>query len=303
MLTANRLKLLGLALLLSGGTVVVTQQWLQGAVEKAAQEARTHAPAIAPAAGKRVLVANAALPAGAIIRAEDLRWQAWPAEAPLDGYLTESNTQMAKVAGAVVRTGLSPGEPLSPDRIAFVGDRSFLAAVLRPGYRAVTVSVSAATGVAGFVLPGDHVDLVLSRTLETGGAAKRVVAETVLRDVRVVGVDQKSYDGKKDVVVPQTATLEVTPKGAEVIAVVSEMGKLSLSLRSLAADEAPLTEPRLVTRTSDAEAVGAPAQRAAPRPQRAPVARPAEPDLGARVQVVRGSQVLTVGVPSERGGR
>ena len=304
MITANRLKLLGLALLLSGGTVVVTQQWLQGAVAKATQEARSHAPQLPAAPTRRVLVANAALPAGTILTAEHLRWQAWPTEAPVDGYLTDSNTQIAKVAGAVVRTSLAPGEPLSPDRIAFPGDRSFLAAVLRPGYRAVTVNVSASTGVGGFVMPGDHVDLVLSRAVESGatGGQKRVMGETVLTDVRVVGIDQRSYDGKKDVLVPQTATLEVTPKGAEVIAVVSELGKLSLSLRSLAASDTPIAEQRLVTRTSDSEAIGAPrVARAAPRP--AAAAKPAiDPNL-ARVQVYRGAEALTVGVPAERGGR
>ena len=304
MFTANRVKLLGLALLLSGGTVVVTQQWLQGAVERAAQEARARAPALAPATGKRVLVANAAVPAGTILTAEHLRWQAWPAEAPVTGYLTEANTQMAKVTGAVVRTSLAAGEPLSPDRIAFPGDRSFLAAVLRPGYRAVTVNVSASTGVGGFVLPGDHVDLVLSRTLETTSATqKRVVGETVLTDVRVLGVDQRSYDGKKDVVVPSTATLEVTPKGAEVIAVVTELGKLSLALRSLAQSDTPVIEARQITRTSDSEAVGSPrVVRAAARAPAAPAAPAASPNT-ARIEIVRGSQSLTVGVLAERGGK
>lgn len=304
MLSARRLKFLSLALLLSGGTVVVTQNWLHSAVEKATLEARAKAPA-APAAARRVLVADAAVPAGAILKAEHLRWQAWPAEASTAGYLTDSQTQIDKVAGAVARANLAPGEPILSERIAYPGDRSFLAAVLRPGYRAVTVNVSAASGVAGFVMPGDHVDLVLSRTIEGGAGAKRVFAETVLSDVRVVGIDQKSYDGKKDVVVPQTATLEVTPKGAEVIAVVSEMGKLSLALRSLAAGDGPAVEPRLVTRTSDSEAVGGPATRAA-APARPPPAgsRAAAVDPNAvRVQIVRGSEVVSVGVPIERGGR
>ncbi|HEY8570995.1 Flp pilus assembly protein CpaB [Phenylobacterium sp.] len=303
MLTANRVKLLGLALLLSGGTVVMTQQWLQGAVEKAAQEASSRSPGFAPVSGKRVLVANAALPAGTILQPQHLRWQAWPAEAPVNGYLTEANTQIPKVTGAVVRTSLGPGEPLSPDRIAFPGDRSILAAVLRPGYRAMTVNVSAATAVGGFVMPGDHVDVVLSRIIEPTGAGgqRRVIGETVLTDVRVLGVDQRTYDGKKDVVVPQTATLEVTPKGAEVIAVVSELGKLSLSLRSLATSDAPVAEARRVTRTSDREAIGAPPPRT-PRPAASKPAAPAADPNVTKVEVVRGSQTLTLGVPSERGG-
>lgn len=302
MLTARRVKFLSLALLLSGGTVVLTQQWLHGAVEKATQEARARTGPVAPVSAKRVLVANAAVPAGTILKPEHMRWQAWPADASTAGYLTEGETQMAKVVGAVARSGLDAGAPLTAQGIAYPGDRSFLAAVLRPGYRAVTVNVTAATGVGGFVLPGDHVDLVLSRALDEGGsAAKRFVGETVLTDVRVVGMDQRSYDAKKDVVVPQTATLEVTPKGAEVVAVVAELGKLSLSLRSLAAPEAPLDESRRVTRTSDHEATGAGAARA-PRAARRPVTAAADPNM-ARVQIVRGAETLTVGVPAERGGR
>lgn len=301
MLTARSLKFLSLALLLSGGTVVLTQQWLHGAVEKATLEARAGAGAAAPISGKRVLVASASVPAGAVLKPEHLRWQAWPADASTAGYLTDADTQMAKVAGAVTRTSLTAGEPLSAGHIAYPGDRSFLAAVLRPGYRAVTVNVTAATGVGGFVMPGDHVDLVLSRAIDgPAGAQKHFVSETVLTDLRVVGVDQRSYDAKKDILVPQTATIEVTPKGAEVVAVVAELGKLSLSLRSLADADTPLAEPRLVTRTSDREAVGAPAAR---QMRAAPVRLPATDPSTARVEIVRGGETLTVGVPAERGGR
>jgi pilus assembly protein CpaB len=260
-------------------------------VRKAQADARASAPAVATAPTHRVLVASSALPAGTILKPEQLRWQAWPADAPTGAYLTEASTRIDQLNGAVVRSSLAAGEPLSASRVAYPGDRSFLAAVLRPGYRAVTVNVSAASGVAGFVLPGDHVDLILSRTLDAGGGQKRFVSETVLTDVRVVGMDQRASDQndpKKDVIVPQTATLEVTPKGAEVIAVASELGRLSLSLRSLAAPETPAVEARVVTRTSDREAIQAPVaavRRAAPRP-----AAPAAP-RGDAVEVVRGAAI------------
>ena len=293
MLSARRLKFLSLALLMSGGTVVLTQQWLQGAVRKAQLEARASAP-MAPAPTHRVLVASAPIPAGSILSAQQLRWQPWPANSPTGAYLTESNTSLDKVAGAVVRTSIEAGEPLTASRIAYPGDRSFLAAVLRPGYRAVTVNVSASTGVAGFIMPGDHVDLILSRSIEgQNGAQKRFFSETVLTDVRVVGMDQRATDirdPKKDVVVPQTATLEVSPKGAEVIAVASELGKLSLSLRSLAAPETPAEAPRRVTRTSDREAVQAPVVAVTRAPRAAAPAAPRRDN----VEVVRGSQSAVV---------
>jgi pilus assembly protein CpaB len=111
----------------------------------------------------------------------------------------------------------------------------------------------------------------------------------VLKDVRVVGMDQRASDEKdpkKDAAIPQTATLEVTPKGAEVIAVVSELGKLTLSLRSLALPDAAAAESRVVTRTSDREAVQAPVPvRRAAAPRKPAAAAPTVD----RVEVIRGA--------------
>jgi pilus assembly protein CpaB len=291
LLTARRVKLLSLALLMSGGAVVLTQQWLQGAVRQATAEARAGSGgAAAPVAARRVLVAATALPAGTVLKADHLRWQAWPSEAA-GGYLTDADVRLDQMTGAVVRSGLEAGEPLTRGRVAQPGERGVMAAVLRPGYRAVTVSVTASSAVAGFAVPGDHVDLILSRQAGEG----RFVSETVLTDVRVLATDQRAAaEAGKDVVVPQTATLEVTPKGAEVVAVVTELGRLSLALRSLAPADGPLPQDRVVTRTFDMEAVQAGAVRpAAPRPVRAPApSKAAEP---ATVQVYRGSQAANAG--------
>ncbi|MDE2486064.1 MAG: Flp pilus assembly protein CpaB, partial [Alphaproteobacteria bacterium] len=246
MLSARRLKFLSLALLMSGGTVVLTQQWLHQAVRKASAEAAAQAGPRGPAAGSQVLVAATALPAGQIIRPGQVRWQPWPAGASTAGYMTQATTRLDQMNGAVVRANVDAGEPLSASRLVQPGDRGFLAAVLKPGYRAVTVNVTAASGVAGFVQPGDHVDLILSRALaNTGGGDRRFVSETVLQDVRVLAMDQRGADARtadpqKDVIVPQTATLEVTPKGAEIVAVSSQLGPLSLSLRSLAEPATPV---------------------------------------------------------------
>ena len=265
MLSARRLKFLSLALLMSGGTVVLTQQWLHEAVRKASVEAAAKASPAAAAAGPQVLVAATALPAGAIVKPGQVRWQAWPVNAPTAGYFTGANAKLDQ-----------PGE------------RGFLAAVLQPGYRAVTVTVTASTGVAGFVMPGDRVDLILSRSLEGGGPQRRFVSETVLQDVRVLAMDQRAAQAKKDVTIPQTATLEVTPKGAEIIAVTSQVGPLSLSLRSLAEPQAAVSQARLVTHTSDAEATQVAAARPAPVHHAAPSRAAVAPQ--AVVQVFRGAQ-------------
>jgi len=295
LLSARRLKFLSLALLMSGGTVVLTHQWLQGAELRAATAARGQSPA-AVAPQSRVLVVRTAMPAGAILRPDQVQWQAWPTEAVTASYFTQANSQIAQVQGAVVRAPVAAGQPLTREGVVQPGDRSFMAAVLRPGYRAMTINVSASTAVAGFVMPGDHVDLILSRNLDDGGPGKRFVSETVLSDVRVVGIDQRANDAnvakdasdpkdpKKAIAVPQTATLEVTPKDAEVVAVVAELGKLTLSLRSLA-DSAPPPEHRVVTHTSDRDATQMATARPATRKAAVPKAAKAP-----QVEVIRGAQ-------------
>jgi pilus assembly protein CpaB len=292
LLSARRLKFLSLALLMSGGTVVLTHQWLQGAELRAATAARGQSP-IAVAPQTRVLVVRSAVPAGAILRPDQVQWQTWPTQAVTASYFTQANNQIAQVQGAVVRTPVAAGQPLTREAVVQPGDRSFMAAVLRPGYRAVTINVSASTAVAGFVVPGDHVDLILSRNLDDGGTGKHFVGETVLSDVRVVGLDQRANDAKdskdpkdtkKDAAVPQTATLEVTPKDAEVVAVVAELGKLTLSLRSLA-DGAQPVEHRVVTHTSDRDATQMAAVRPAPRKAAAPKDAKAP-----AVEIIRGGQ-------------
>ena len=119
------------------------------------------------------------------------------------------------------------------------GDRGFLAAALAPGMRAVTVPVSAQTSVAGFVFPGDRIDLVLTQSVAGGGDGEPLkVSETILRNLRVLATDQRmdalGPDGKPVVQTYSNVTLEVTPKIAEKIAVAQTVGSLSMSLRSMA---------------------------------------------------------------------
>lgn len=281
---------LGAAALLSAGTVYMTQQWLQGQLDRAAQSAPA-GQAAAPAA-VQVLVASRPLPAGTILKPADVRWQQWPATASTSGYLTSATTSPAKMAGAVARADIVAGEPLTVQRVVQPGERGFLAAVLKPGYRAVTINVSASTGVAGFIFPGDRVDLVLSRQ----AGEDRHVSETVLTDVRVVGIDQRSSNPKSEVLVPQTATLEVSPKQAEIVTLVSEMGKLSLSLRSLAQPGETGLPRHAVSRTWDHEATSGGIVRAAQAPSAAaPSARPARRSAAPAVEVIRGSVSNTAG--------
>jgi pilus assembly protein CpaB len=142
--------------------------------------------------------------------------------------------------GAVVRRPLAIGEPIVDGNLVKPGDRGFLAAVLDPGMRAVSVPVDEASSNAGLIFPGDRVDLILTQTIEPNGesAGSRRVSETVLQDVRIIAMGREltseggaDGEGGKPA---RTATLEATPAAAEKVALVTELGKLSLSLRSLA---------------------------------------------------------------------
>ena len=252
-MSPRRILFLLIALVASGSTVMVGRMWLQA--ERTTKVAEAPAPA-KPALA--VLVAKGNLPAGSFIRPENLRWQPWPESGLAPSYVVEGRRRIEDYVGAVVRVGLSDGEPITDIRVVRPGDRGFLAAVLTPGTRAVTVNVTPSTGLAGLVFPGDRIDLVgtfrVPEETKSGGGMNRFASETVLSNVRVLAVDQRVDDQNKEIVVAKTATLEVTPKQAEVIALVAELGKFSLSLRSLAQSNEPAPTGKAPSVTWDNEA-------------------------------------------------
>ena len=241
----RKLVLLLGALVVAIGTALAARSMLSGAPAPVAQ-------AIAPAPqGPKVMVAQRALPTGTIITQDALVFQAWPKEMVKDAYFIEGKVDVNKLLGTVVRYPITAGQPLTQGALVRPGDRGFLAAALGPGMRAVTITVSARTGVAGFVFPGDHVDLVLTQTLQpvsSNGDGKTLpplnVAETIIRNLRVLATDQSTdnevVDGKTVVKAFGTVTLEVNPKLAEKIAVAEKLGTLSLSLRSIADNQSEL---------------------------------------------------------------
>src|SRR5712675_1497287 len=227
------LLLLFLAVGLAGGTAMLARAWL--AAQRAAEIAEA-SPMALPAPAKSVLVARTEIRRGQIIKPEDLSWQVWP-EGGLDkSYVVLGTRTPESFAGWVARNPLSAGEPITEAKIIAPGNRGFLAAVLRPGMRAMSVPVTITSGISGFIFPGDQVDLMITHGIPTGtgsGGYEHKAAETVLRDVRVIAIDQRLESKAGEAVVAHTATLEVTPKQTEIIALAGEIGKLSLSLRSL----------------------------------------------------------------------
>jgi pilus assembly protein CpaB len=230
------------ALLIAGVTAIMAKNMFSGASAPQAEAAAAPVPA-----GPEVLVATRTLPVGTIIDAAAFRYQPWPQGLVQEAYYTrgEPGGDPQSLVGTVVRNEISAGQPVTQGAIVRPGERGFLAAALGPGMRAVTVAVSATSGVAGFVFPGDRVDLVLTQEVTGGGdGAPLRASETIIRNIRVLAVDQRldarGPDGNQVATPSATVTFEATPRIAEKIAVAQTIGQLSLSLRSLADNNAEL---------------------------------------------------------------
>lgn len=224
---------LGVALLIAVGTALGARSWVNA--ERAAAIASLPKPS--QKQGALVLVAKDELAPGTFVKADHLTWQPWPKEGVQTAYVVKgAKGKSADFTGAVVRSRLLAGQPVTRQTVVQPGDRGFMAAVLTPGKRAVSVPVNATSGIAGFVFPGDKVDVILTLRLPGSGKVKRLASQTLLRDVRVLAMDQvvENADGKATVA--KTATLEVSTKQVEHVALALQMGSLSLSLRSLARD-------------------------------------------------------------------
>jgi pilus assembly protein CpaB len=232
---ARTLILFVVAIVLAGGTAMLARSWL---AQQRATEARATPMPPPSLPQKSVLVAHGEITRGQILKPADLTWQPWHDGEINQAYIREGTKPIDAFTGWVARGSFGPGEPITETKIVQPGSRGFAAAALQPGMEAVSVPVTAASDVSGFILPGDHVDVVITHTLPATGkdpGTQQRVAETVLHDVRVLGVDQKLDSKGGEAIVAHTATLEVTPKQGEMLAVASEIGKLSLSLRSLRA--------------------------------------------------------------------
>ena len=234
----KKLALLVGALVIAVVTAVMAKNMFTGA--GAPQAAAAPVPT-----GPKVLVAKKAMPVGTIIDADSFSFQPWPKELMQGAYYVEGQPDAKNLNGTVVRYAIAAGQPVTRGSLVGPQDRGFLAAALGPGMRAVTVPVNTTSGVAGFVFPGDHVDLMLTQQVAGGGdGAPLKVSETIVRNVRVLATDQrftdKDEDGKTQVRTASNVTFEVTPKIAEKIAVAQSLGQLSLSLRSIADNSAEL---------------------------------------------------------------
>jgi len=243
-MNVKKIMLLVGALVIAAVTAIMAKNMFAGA---GAEQAQAAAATPAVPVGPKVLVARKELPVGTIIDAESLTYQPWPKEMMQSAYYTEGqpDADVSKLLGTVVRYPITAGQPMTRGALVGPKDRGFLAAALGPGMRAITVPVNATTGVAGFVFPGDRVDIMLTQEVAGGGdGAALKVTETVVRNVRVLATDQrtdsKGEDGQTLVKTFSNVTFEATPRIAEKIAVAQSVGQLSLTLRSIADNSSEL---------------------------------------------------------------
>ncbi|HBM91378.1 MAG TPA: Flp pilus assembly protein CpaB [Rhodospirillaceae bacterium] len=226
----RKIVLLLVALLIASGTVLIARGMLS-APDGAAKVDNVIQTTT------EILVAAVDLPAGTMVKDSDLKWKVWPLEEDMSNFAVKGKVQMSDYAGNVVRYGLRTGEPIQVGRVVKPGEQGFMAAALAPGMRAVSIAVTPTSGVAGFIFPGDRVDVIVTHEIGQQSdinPSNRKVSETMLRNIRVLALDQKMSDQVTEAKVAQIVTLEVTGKQAETIALAGEMGAVSLALRSIA---------------------------------------------------------------------
>jgi pilus assembly protein CpaB len=216
-----RLAVLGVALV-AGGAAYMLSRAPAPAPVKVVQQSETI----------DVLVAKTDIEVGRAVTPENLAWQAWPIKAAATHYIKRSARPNAieELKGSVARAPFVAGEPVREPKLVKANGSGYMSAILPAGMRAISTEISAENGAGGFILPNDYVDVILTRE-----GAQGFVSESVLRNVRVLAIDQtvQEKDGQK-VVVGKTATLELSPSQAETLTVSRRRGTLSLALRSLA---------------------------------------------------------------------
>lgn len=253
MVTPRNIVLLLVAVLAAVGTALYTKNWMAAERAQLLASLQPEEPVVTEAV--EVLVVDQTLTAGSFVQKDHLKWVPWPEDGVGEDFILrrdqratqEDENPLDQFKGAVVRHTITKGEPITALRVVQPGDRGFLAAVLEPGMRAVSVPVDATTGISGFIFPGDWVDVLfvggieLTKFKDAGEEDNKKTtlhfSQTLLSDVRVLALDQKVENVDGEVKVADTATLQVSAKDAEKISLGLRLGKLSLTLHSLAREQ------------------------------------------------------------------
>ena len=182
-----------------------------------------------------ILTASGDIAFGTTLSPANVKWQTWPNSALTPFYIKKGTNPAGadQIAGAIARTSFLGGEPIREDKLVRTSGSGFMSALIKGGMRAIAIEISPETGVAGFVLPNDRVDVIVTKTDRDQGRDV-ITSETILSNVRVLAIDQviEEKSGQR-VVIGKVATLELTPKDAEALAVGRRTGSVSIVLRSL----------------------------------------------------------------------
>ncbi|TAN55703.1 MAG: Flp pilus assembly protein CpaB [Rhodospirillales bacterium] len=223
------------------GIAVVTAFLAKRALNRPPPPTAETAGPVKPAPTSQILIAGRDLAAGTVLKDADVKWQVWPNEAVDRRFIVKlGQGEEARNAfiGATVRQAFLSGEPMMANRVFRQEGAGMMSGILSPGMRAIGVVVTAHSAAGGFILPGDRVDVILTMEMRQNSGnsedpAKTAQAETVVRNLRVLAVDQKMDDVQSTAVLAKTVTLEVTPKEAETILQAEKAGDITLTLRSL----------------------------------------------------------------------
>ena len=185
----------------------------------------------------KVLVARRDISLGTMTTQADFRWQEWPRDALGPGFIVYDSAPNAlrEMAGGVARSPVLKNEPITNLKLIQAGKGGVLAAILPAGKRAVSTPISERSAVGKMILPNDHVDVILTQRKRSRTGGEEHVADTLFRNVRVLAIGQtiEAKEGKKDAD-GNVATLELTPRQSEMLALANAMGEISLALRSIA---------------------------------------------------------------------
>ena len=196
------------------------------------------APVVVPIQKTNILAAAGTMRAGTLLKPDDLEIREVPDTDIPPGARRDTPQARSELFGAMVRQTLLAHQMILPADVMRPGDHGFLAAVLTPGKRATSVGVDSVSGTAGLIWPGDHVDLILTQQIDDPSVpiGRRFAGETVLKDVRVIAIDQQLVQGGTASTADtsqqsRTVTLEVSPEDAEKVAVATRLGKLGRAVR------------------------------------------------------------------------
>jgi pilus assembly protein CpaB len=258
----NSIIMVGLACVFGIAAVVLANIWLDG--QKNAFAKGSEVPQ------DTIVVASAALKFGDTLSGDNLREIAWPAGAvPSGAFKTRKELLGGEGQQRQVLTAISANEPILATKITGPGQRATLSAVLAEGMRAVSIRVNDVLGVAGFVLPGDRVDVLLTRNMRNAEGGEQSFVDVLLQSVKVLAVDQVADESKENPTVVKAVTLEVSTKDAQKLTLAAGAGQLSLALRQVASAEGESTE-----RVTLSDLTGDTPEQARPVAAAQPVAQP-----------------------------